>query len=91
MGHNWGVDETDQQGVQERPGCGLLRLFCVSGGVLLIYVLSTGPVLKFCPPASQTQIVNSFYMPLDVLASKVPVAGIFFWWYLDDVWRVHGA
>jgi hypothetical protein len=60
--------------------------------LLMVYVLSIGPVLKFCEsPASPrpTPAIRLVYKPLDTLYNSSPTAKRFFDWYIREVWKAY--
>lgn len=74
---------SDESTVQQpRKGSGLLTYGGVLLGLCVLYVLSTGPVLKLCDSARNVpDAVETFYTPLIYLYMNVPFAQEFFDWY----------
>ena len=81
------VDEKDKEQVQERGGWSLLRILWVLGVVLALYVLSTGPVLKWSDTRRGRNKVILIYYPLIVLGHHVPAAERFLDWYVNELWK----
>ena len=60
--------------------------------ILVVYPLSTGPVMRFYKSRSQDSppdTVVAIYLPLIWLCYNVPVAGEAFGWYID-LWASPG-
>ncbi len=67
---------------QSRKGSGLLSYGGLLLGLCILYVLSTGPVLKLCKSGrNMPDAVETFYTPLAYLYLNVPFAQEFFDWY----------
>jgi len=80
--------EHDAQQSQERRGSGLLRIFWALVVVLVLYVLTTGPVIKICVERrGPSATVNIFYRPLELANRHVPAAERFFDWYFK-MWHI---
>ena len=79
---------TGESGESER-GRGMAWWFIWVFVAMLLYVLSTGPVLKIDRKALMTNRgLYLFYKPLTLACERSrPVRG-FFKWYLIDIWRV---
>jgi len=65
-----------------------LRLW-VLGVVLRLYVLSTGPVLKWSNARGGRNNVIFIYYPLIVLGHHVPAADRFLGWYVNELWKAY--
>jgi hypothetical protein len=56
--------------------------------LLILYVLSTGPVIKLSNRGSLPYgVANIIYLPLVYLDFNYPPARSFFTWYIDDIWH----
>ena len=66
---------------------GLLRLVLIPAGLLALYVLSVGPMLKMCY-GRRVDAIGRFYAPVDAMIMSVPAADRFFDWYIHRVWGV---
>jgi len=85
--HNCFVDEEERKEAEGGRNRGLLRMVLVSVGLLALYVLSVGPMMKMCY-GRRVDTVGRFYVPLDLLNMQVPAAAHFFDWYVHQVWGV---
>ena len=64
---------------QSRKGSGVLTYAGLLLGLCILYVLSTGPVLKLCRSSrNMPDAVETFYTPLIYLYLHVPLAQEFF-------------
>ena len=73
---------------ENRKG-GFATAACLVLAGLMIYMLSTGPVMKL----AQYNVIafdaaDSVYAPVYWLADNFPPVDTFFTWYLDDLWRI---
>jgi hypothetical protein len=86
-GHRSGIETAEyaKYAEREKGGWGLFRIFWVGSVVFVLYVLSTGPVMKACGPG-RYGVVLRIYAPL-IVASRVPTIQAFFKWYISDVWK----
>ena len=86
------VEESEKEQVQERGGTGLLRMFAVFGIVVLLYVLSVGPVMKLDqkghPYSRPGPIISKVYWPLWAASRRVPPMDRVLCWYVFQVCRV---
>ena len=85
--HDWIVDEEDRKEADGGHRRGLLRVALIPVALLVLYVLSVGPMMKMCY-GRRVSAVGRFYVPLDMLNMQVPAAAHFFDWYVHRVWRV---
>jgi len=82
-----GDEQPDQRG---RKGGGISIIFLSAGLLLLVYVLSTGPVVRYYGKQGK-QLPNSamtFYMPLILLSDNVRPVGKFLDWWVN-LWEPH--
>jgi len=68
----------------------LSLFFWVTFSLLVIYVLSVGPVAKIVrtKPGFPPRVIVVLYEPLELLSRQSPVVSRFFNWYVYDVWKV---
>ena len=64
------------------------RPWLVLGGLMMAYVLSVGPVARYCQSRNilPPRPVCSFYTPLAWMASRCGPVRRFFDWYVGDLW-----
>lgn len=60
----------------------------IVGVVLVLYVLSVGPVIKLVQKGVVSASAGVFYIPLFFLHDKTVVGKRFLEWYLEDVWKI---
>jgi hypothetical protein len=78
------ISDTKEKG---HGGTLLLALLAVP----LVYVLSTGPMMKFGLHMRMPPFIERVYIAPCVAAyDHVPLASSFFDWYLDQVWNIDG-
>ncbi len=83
--------ETEEMAGGERDHSQGLRLFFwVIASLLVIYVLSVGPVARIVrsKPGLPPRVIVVLYEPLESLSRQSPVVRRFFDWYVYDVWKV---
>ena len=88
----------NQSGSETRHGGGMLRWVWITGLVLVLYVLSIGPVEKFrserSPPMRHgardyfMDFTDVVYFPLREVAIHSPFLLRAYRWYVLDVWHV---
>jgi hypothetical protein len=69
---------------------GPFGFFHLLGGFLLLlilYVISVGPVAKFYRTRPMPKVIDYFYAPVESLALHSPKWRGFFHWYVDELWR----
>jgi hypothetical protein len=79
-------EERDRVG-QERGGRGLFRIFWVFVVVIVVYVLSSGPVVRLSHRSTIARRLLVIYEPLASLAVHSRPASRFLEWYIGDVWH----
>ena len=82
------MEQLDAERIQERSGLGVIRIIGVSLFLVVLYVLSTGPVFKIWGNRRVPASIEAFYKPLEFAHDRSPVAKRFFDWYLGDLWRL---
>jgi len=83
-------EERDRAG-QERTGSGLLRIFWVFVVIIVLYVLSIGPVVRMSYRSTTADWLLVIYTPLEYPAYYSRTASRFLKWYIEDVWGAKGA
>ena len=79
---------SDEQPIQHpRKSSGILGVLYWVALVLVLYVLSIGPVARYYHKRNAPPAVETFYAPLAALSNNFPPAFIFFDWYFK-LWRV---
>lgn len=77
---------TDERPIQPaRKGGGVLSILLWVGLGLAVYVLSTGPVVRYCRKQGRQGLPSSvriFYTPLILLSDNVPPVEKFLDWYV---------
>src|ERR1051325_4141044 len=71
----------------QKGGWGLLRFLWIGCVVLVLYVLSVGPLLKM-DLLDRSRVLGVIYSPLYYLDQHSRPADAFFDWYVYDVWKV---
>ena len=87
------MEENDrEQQAQERGGIGWGTIAWVFCTLLVIYVLSVGPVAKIYRGKSKQPpvAVLGIYAPLEFSYKHSSVVKRFIDWYLRDVWKCKG-
>jgi hypothetical protein len=71
-----------------KGGWGLFRIFWVGCALVVLYVLSIGPVMKVYPFATtRSRGFDAFYIPLRAVVERSPALRGVFYWYVYDLWR----
>lgn len=65
------------------------RIFAWGLIVLILYILSIGPVLKLTDDGNTSDVVMFLYTPLILLAQNCEPFGYFLFWYLFSLWGLH--
>ena len=84
------VEETGDRAASESEGrsYGAWRWLVVVAVLLVIYPLSSGPVLKLEQEGLVPPGVWSLYLPLWIFHDKSTVGKRCVEWYLEDVWKI---
>jgi hypothetical protein len=81
------TEESKHEG-REKGGWGLFRFVWIGCVLLVLYVLSVGPVLKVCPRGLLKGPVYIAYFPITFLCDRCGGVRHLVYWYLFDVWKV---
>ena len=75
--------------IRSPPSWGWLSLWSFLV-LILLYVLSTGPVIRAVNRAGvQPDVLGFIYAPLIFLSDHVPMVQELFEWYVEDIWAAH--
>jgi len=72
----------------ESPSRGVFRWFVVVAVLLVVYPLSSGPVMKLVEKGLVPPGAGFLYVPLLVLHDHSTVGKRCLEWYLEDVWNI---
>ena len=84
------MEETGDRAAHESEGRshGVLRWFAVVAVLLMIYPLSSGPVMKLVQKGLIPPGAGALYVPLGFLHDKSTIGKRCLEWYLEDVWNI---
>jgi len=84
------ADEKEKQdGEEARHGGGVFKWVWIVGVMLVLYVLSVGPVMKLVQfRVVRPSVVDVAYSPVFWLTSQSLLMDRFYQWYVFRVWRV---
>ena len=83
---------TDEHRYAEREngGWGVFRILWVLALLLLLYIGSTGPVLKVCYRFhTNDSVATTIYAPLIIVCKHCSLIERFLDWYVKDLWRAY--
>ena len=81
------MSQSQETPADSRRG-GFGTVLWVAGLVLIVYVLSVGPVAKLIEhDVISEDLAAPVYAPLQWLADNCEPVDDFFGWYVDEVWR----
>src|SRR6266850_4333283 len=81
-------EAVEHESGEDRRRSGLVRICWVFLVIIVLYVLSLGPVLKVHPGAAiSSRSFKFFYKPIFALCGYFPAVSRLFDWYVHDVWR----
>jgi hypothetical protein len=82
-----GFEEEERDRAEQDLGTwGFFRIFWIGLAVVVLYVLSIGPVLRMYPLGVFNSPLYYVYWPVLRLWLDSPFGGVFYW-YINDVWR----
>ena len=84
------VDVLRERRSQERGG-GLFRILWAFVVLIVLYVGSVGPVVKWGRTARSTPALGAFYAPLRFLSDRSSAVKHFLDWYVVDVWKAYAG
>jgi hypothetical protein len=87
-----GVDEAreHEREIEDRGSPDVFRMFVVFLVILVLYVGSTGPVVRICIHSKAGGAVQILYLSLVMLSNRCHSLDRFLDWYVNDLWKAKG-